>query len=339
MEKKLTLFIYPNIVNNKNVNPYMSLQYKALSKYFKIVNIADSDKPTLLSLIKHTNCNYYILNWPENVIFKKFGYIQFIILIIILNLILLKGAKIIWILHNITPHEGTNFCTKILYSFLLKKTSLIVSHSMLGLKYLNKNSVTKHIFIPHPFNDELKNMCEYPNEAKEKIYDILIWGSILPYKGILEFICFLNEKNINSLRIKIVGKCNNNDYKEKLYTAIKLSSNISFEDRYLDFNELNTLISQSRYTLFPYIGDSVSSSGALMDSLLFGASVIGPYMGAFKDMKDLNLCFCFKKYDDIIRIIDKNIYIDKNTINNFIDENTWTEFAKKVVKELKIQNQ
>lgn len=57
---------------------------------------------------------------------------------------------------------------------------------------------------------------------------------------------------------------------------------ISIEDRSIPFEELKQEIRRSRFVLVPYAAESILSSGILMDSLSFGAKVIGPAVGSFR---------------------------------------------------------
>ncbi|WP_194968036.1 hypothetical protein [Klebsiella pneumoniae] len=45
------------------------------------------------------------------------------------------------------------------------------------------------------------------------------------------------------------------------------------------------LIEDSKCVLFPYKSGSISSSGALMDTIALGGVAIGPDVGAFKDLE------------------------------------------------------
>lgn len=194
------------------------------------------------------------------------------------------------------------------------------------MNYIEGQTSVKTVFIPHPFR---KKFCL--KEDLDYKYDIIIWGSIYKYKGIVEFLKSKIALNI-SCTVLIVGKCNDTDYDSQIRALI--DKNISYQNRYVDETELNSLILSSRYVVFPYLKDSISSSGALIDSVLLGKTVIGPNVGAFEELSSIGLCYTFNKYSDIFDIINSNEIVNKNLIANFVNENVWDNSAKKILSYL-----
>ena len=87
--------------------------------------------------------------------------------------------------------------------------------------------------------------------------------------------------------------------------------------------------------LCTYNPESILSSGMLMDSLSFGAKVIGPNVGSFKDYsKEPKLkVFTFNQYDDIIKLIkdkakDEVSYSD---YKSFLEDNNWNNFINRLI--------
>ncbi len=128
---------------------------------------------------------------------------------------------------------------------------------------------------------ERNHNCQSP--AQESVIqpqppetDLLIWGNISRYKGVPEFVRFATQHSLK-LKTKIIGKCSSQELLEEL----RKESNemISIEDRSIPFEELKQEIRRSRFVLVPYAAESILSSGILMDSLSFGAKVIGLLCG------------------------------------------------------------
>ncbi|MFR9627783.1 MAG: hypothetical protein SNJ31_08595 [Rikenellaceae bacterium] len=213
----------------------------------------------------------------------------------------------------------------------MKWSDLIITLSKKGYDVLsNSNTTAKLLLFHHPINSDLLSLEMKQPQNK---YDILIWGSVIRYKGIAEFLEFLHSsKNENRYKILIVGKCSDLDYKAEVENLC--NSNIEFRDIFTSFEEVKGYISNSRYVLFPYIGNSVSSSGALIDSITMNGSCIGPSVGAFKDLAEENLCLTYDKYEDIIDILEKEIIIKRTDIDRFTRDNTWDQFAKSLKVEL-----
>ena len=66
-----------------------------------------------------------------------------------------------------------------------------------------------------------------------------------------------------------------------------------------------------------------------MDTLINLGTCIGPNKGAFKDLADVNLCYVFKNFEDVIRIVDDYPQIDDKKIEKFLEMNSWELFGKK----------
>lgn len=74
----------------------------------------------------------------------------------------------------------------------------------------------------------------------------------------------------------------------------------------------------------------------LMDSLSFGAKVIGPEVGSFKDYASNSLLnvYTFKSFDDISGIVQQHKHDEVSLTNyrRFLEENDWTHYAQKLAK-------
>jgi glycosyltransferase involved in cell wall biosynthesis len=100
----------------------------------------------------------------------------------------------------------------------------------------------------------------------------------------------------------------------------------------IPFEELKQEIRRSRFVLVPYAAESILSSGILMDSLSFGAKVIGPAVGSFRDYaaEPLLNVYTFHTFDDIQDLVGKaNEATDIAGYNRFLNAHSWNEFGKK----------
>ncbi|NOX48900.1 MAG: hypothetical protein GXO89_18225, partial [Chlorobi bacterium] len=117
------------------------------------------------------------------------------------------------------------------------------------------------------------------------------------------------------------------------------NQNILIQNKFIEDDMLRDLIKQSRIILFTYSKSSILSSGVLMDSIGYGANIIGPDVGAFTDLAKEGILSTFKDFDDLARVIDKQLdkSDNENTKNKsdiFLQNNTWEKFAENVNKVL-----
>jgi glycosyltransferase involved in cell wall biosynthesis len=337
---KKNIYIYPLSSRDEKLglfNPYIDDLINSLSENFHFVNREKPSQKGILDILKYLpKLDYIHFNWIEKLPGNKFGTIQTRLLYSLMPIFKTMGIKIIWTMHNKLSHTGQDDKkTMALFKLMLKKADLILTHSSAGIHYgeeLIPGVKDKIIYMPHPVkNRRLKIKTEIK-------YDVLIWGTISPYKGIDQFLQFIYDHNQqDQFRILIVGKASDKNYFEKLQKF--QNKVIEIRNEFIDTEDLARMISESKSVLFTYSKASILSSGVLMDSLGFGAHIIGPEVGAFADLSKENIIRTFKNFEDAIKIIEKESrqpdQKGQTKLNQFLAENSWPVFGKKFA--LKIQ--
>ncbi|MFB6343392.1 hypothetical protein ACE1ET_16830 [Saccharicrinis sp. FJH62] len=325
MKLKKKIFISPT--PNANSGMYISNLANSLSKYFNIANKGKQRKPAYRELIRYFFVtDIFVLNWIENEPVMKNGMIRLIIIVLFLSLAKVFGKKIIWTFHNLEPHNvGHNYGSKRLTDFLKKKSDLIVHHTTKSL-YLTSKS--KNFYSFHPFESPSESF--FYQKMKDYKYDILIWGRIEPYKGVVEFLKYVRQdKDLANLRILLAGKVEDPNYREEV--CENLSENISFKEGYITEEELIEEHVNSKFVFFPHQGPSILNSGQLVVSLGYGATIIGPKKGAFEELSEQGLILGYDDYSDIIGLMGtSNSMINKSRQFSFILENSWDNYAGKL---------
>lgn len=323
----MKLFVYPQHKEKQILNPYTNNMEKAFGEQFEIVHHeyrVHLPQP-LRFLLGSTKANVYVLNWIESAA-DGLGFSAFFgcMTMLALRIILLRKAKIVWIFHNIHPHNGETRWSLRIKRLLFKKSTFIVSHSKEATEYAKLYAKCPVYFKNHPISITKYGLWE--GELKD--CDFYIWGKIYPYKGVLELIsnplCAFSDRNI-----LIEGKCDDKELLNKIEKCC--GKNIVFENRRPDFNEIAAQCKKAKYVLFPYIGDSVSSSGALMDTLMMGGTPVGPNRGAFADLAETGCCITYNDIDEVLKLpVDdaSRIKLNDENINVFLNENTWDSFSK-----------
>ncbi len=326
----MKLYIYPTILLKKenNYNPYLENLGESLNNYFDFINYRKEGTIALFHLFKNLfNMDICVFNWIENIPFKKMGVLQYYFFIfIILPLLNMRKVKLIWIMHNIESHQGANRFSTLIFDRMIRSSYVFITHSQEAKNQILKYRKSEDVFFAHhPINYQHNNQSIEIKERKYK-YDILIWGKISRYKGVVEFLSFLSENSYNkSYQIKIVGLCDDSFLINEIEKY--LNDYITYENRSAAFDEINELISVSKFVLFPYNSKSISSSGVLMDSLSCLGSCIGPNKGAFRDLANKDLCYVFNDYFDVIKILNRGLQIDFSKIKYWVGQNSWNSFG------------
>jgi hypothetical protein len=330
-------YLYPVTARYESeiVNPYMDDFQKCLENEISFLNIHKPSSTGILDLIKYYfRVNYIFLHWPENIPDRKYGFLQSFFLLFILLLTRLTRKKIIWTMHNKVSNARTNlFLKRVLFRSLIRNSTKIITHASDGLNIVEKNSKqdSKKVFVtPHP----VKKQKELPLSSGQIENDILIWGTIVEYKGIDKFLEYLHESgNINKYNIIIAGKVLVNSYYKKIKNL--LGEKVKLINEYLDKKELIQIAGKSKIILFPYSKAGVLSSGVLMDSLSWKRTILGPDVGAFRDCADQNIIFSYSDFNDLVQkienILNNGIEIEQEVLNEFLAENTWPKFSQRIL--------
>lgn len=324
------IYYYPSCPPGGYSNPYSSNVKKAWTKYGEVLENNETPViPAVKGLMK--NCckaDLFLLNWIEGIANHRGGFVQYFLAKLCFLIIRIRRKKIVWTLHNIHPHGGVNTYSKKMSSYLYSHVDMIIAHSKDAQEYAEKKAKCPVYYVCHPFNT-----FNLTVSVKEKTQDVLIWGTIYSYKGVPQFLEEVNSRNV-FLTIRIVGTCSDKNILDEIEKCVKDNQYISFENRRPDFDELTQLIASSKYVLFPYIGGSVSSSGALMDTTAMGGIAMGPNVGAFKDLSKEGICVTYNDYDDMFRKLQTPSEVYEQNVESFVKQNSWENFAKFVVEHL-----
>lgn len=323
--------IYPRNLDNGStqVNPYIKDFVSALEQEGIVVANPPHKNPLFSLIGRKTDSDAYIFHWLENVPDYKYGMLQTLAALWLLITIKFNRKRIIWFLHNKQPHVARHqWAKKLLTHLLISKSDLIVTHATEGVAVIRnrcRDAESKTLFLHHPTKNRMPAQAA---NAQTTDTDLLIWGNISRYKGVAEFIRFANEHSLK-LKIKVIGKCSSAD----LFEELKQQANpyISIENRSIRFDELSKEIQKTRYVLVPYATESVLSSGILMDSLSFGARVIGPNIGSFRDYANepLLCVHTFDSFSEIAPIANHATrHANPDDYRLFLEKHSWKEFGK-----------
>lgn len=322
----MKLFVYPQKKNGESKNPYIYNMEQTLSLSFEIVHkdFKHHYPQPLRFLLQSGKADVYVLSWLESSYWGKGGALRAIASLLGLLIIHFRKCKIVWIFHNIHPHEGENFWTKHTQKLLFKWSTFIIAHSKEAAEYAKKYSACQVYYRCHPLIPH-----NYPNiEEKVAECDFLIWGNIFPYKGVLEFISNPLCKK-TGVRILIKGKCDDEVLRKQIEE--QATENILFENRSLCFDELASQINKSKYVVFPYVGESISSSGVLIDTIQMGGVPVGPKRGAFSDLAEQGCCITYDNISEVFNLpLDDNerLRLNEFQVKDFLRNNTWEAMGK-----------
>ena len=146
------VYYYPPLTEKEYPNPYSNNYRAALAKRYKLANI-DGAYPIGLSIgffLSVFRADIYIINWLENISYFRYGPMQFRLVKLGLWILNKRKCKIVWMFHNIHPHQGHNASSQWLHKYMFSHASLIISHSKEATEYAKEHTDKKVICVCHP---------------------------------------------------------------------------------------------------------------------------------------------------------------------------------------------
>lgn len=302
--------------------PYSYHLTMALLRRFEIINLGQKTRSNILDIRKYFfKAEIFYFNWIENLSGRQVLYFMFLIMFA-----KVFHKKITWTHHNVHPHQAESRSSKIMMYLLKKYADYIIIHTKESYNLLGSNkSDNRIIYFFHPFFNDQKISI-----SKTKAYDLLIWGTVRKSKGLHSFFDFLKSQNLlNTYKIKVVGEFPDQvDFIK--FTKQYDEENLTVENKYLNMQELDDLHSVSRFIFFPYNGSSTLNSGALITSLPKGVPIIGPQIGAFKELGALSLIYNYTNFQEVINLLNHTPNTEHSSIKDpeqFIKKHNWNDFA------------
>ena len=322
MSSPYSVYVYPNVGRELmgSNNPYVQHLKEALDRNALLIDLSVSDKAFPDLLRKGMKSDMVILNWLENLPFRRLGILQTMIALFYIRLLKARGVKIIWIKHNKVTHSRKWFAiSKLIQRSLSRSADHIVTHS----RDIDLTESHKLLYLPHPSN--IGPEAVLMPEPVEPVIDLLIWGSLLPYKGVLEFLRFAEtDAGLSKLKIHIIGKSSESYFKELQKHA---RPNVTLLNQFIKEEELAQLFKRTRFILFTYNKRSVMSSGVLADSLAACRKIIAPDCGAFSDMaKQHSFVYLYNDLSEIAPLCQDHYTdysLDYEEVCSFVTKNSW----------------
>ncbi|MCF2504702.1 glycosyltransferase [Dyadobacter sp. CY107] len=210
--------------------------------------------------------------------------------------------KLVWTLHNRTPHGGRSVLRlqKLLTALLVRMSERIVIHCLdskdIIVKYSSK-AISKTVYIPHPDYIGEYGVLQEGVAIKNEVLNLLFIGAIKPYKNIELLIDVAKAFKPNEVKLVISGKPANNDYKDSLKARIGGCQHIKFNSGFVENDALVKLIGESDLVVLPYDLRSSLNSGTVILAFSYARSVICPLIGTVQDTNEKDKLLTYEYAD------------------------------------------
>ena len=219
---------------------------------------------------------------------------------IVVNMLLklFCSTEIVYICHNILPHEsfrGSRLLTRI----ALSTSDRLIVHSSSEKKLateLTNNAEITQLFLPlHNFFSSVENSAKEPDS--NEYLQLLFFGSIRHYKGVDVLIDAMHilKKCLPNIRLKIIGEpfyktadkssleylCQQSEIERRI-ADLQLQQMIKSDFRYIANEEVPELFYHCDIAIFPY--RSATQSGPITVAYSFDKPVISTRVGGIPDV-------------------------------------------------------
>lgn len=311
MEEKISMRkIYYSPFENSG-NDYCNRMKSFLSSYGEVLPLNKSNFIKLFFLIRIKD--YIFLNWIENSIIKngKFNIFGFLKVFFLMILYRLSLGTLVFVKHNNYPHDCCEEDIKIsmwAIKIFEKIANKVVIHSIPDLR-------GDYFYIPHPLYEELED----PNLVNSDSDNYLIFGRILPYKKIEQVIeVFPRNKNLI-----IAGSCDNEIYLKKIKNICLSKPNIEILPRFLEHNEIKSLVEKSAGILITHNDDDMIVSGSFFYAMTLKSKVYAletPFFKWAEKMMGRKYITLFKNLNELSTEILSDAYSESmKSQSNMID--------------------
>lgn len=264
----------------KKDNPFQVLLYKSIAE------LGNDVYEFNLKSVFFKKADIVHIHWPESNKFKK-GAIVGALYFLYFNFLVLSskvgGAKVIWTVHNLEPHDSN-------LSRLVRAHFFIFTLLVDGYILMNKSSSQRVIdqypnlrskkkaYIPHGhYKGFYKENVSHDHARKycgthKNQFVFMLLGNLREYKGLDHLLeSFVQTKNAN-FRLLVVGKLSgSNLFKEKLKKLMTSDSRVSFYEGFVHDDKLQYYFRAADLVVLPY--KDLFNSGAKLLSLSFATPV------------------------------------------------------------------
>lgn len=193
-----------------------------------------------------------------------------------------KSVTVMYTLHEPYKYDKSmySFLTNLFHRYFLKYVDILIFYSEYAENQyleLNKDSANKTIYKLPLYRHRHKR--EKPLSYDKKKYISMVGD--LGYHRDLNFIIEIAKK-LPHEQFLLAGRGNIDQYLED----IQNTENIILINRFLDEDEFNNFIDESKFLLLPY--KSVAQSGVLLDSMCRGTIPVVTKVGSFEEFIENN---------------------------------------------------
>ena len=263
-----------------------------------------------------------------------------------------KGAKIVWTVHNLTPHDhvksGLDYDV---YQSVIERADIIAHHCEKSIDLLKAHYKVydniENIVLPHG------NYLAYPSgitrkEARARLaipdnaYVYLHFGAIRSYKGLDSLFSVFGKVNNPDKWLLVAGNyqgiTGKGAWRDKLlmYWARHWAKRTTLYLKNIPSEDIQIFLAASDCMVLSH--SRGLNSGVAVLGMTFGKLIIGPKLGCIEWVLDAgkNISFDVNSSDALIKAMNQAVNYDGKEVNkvnsSIASEWTWDGMVKKILE-------
>lgn len=247
-------------------------------------------------LLEHLRgIDYVHIHWPSFIYNHRDplrclrGFAMLVFLVVLARV---RGARLIWTVHNLYPHDpcvipGLHHLARLL---IVKAAARLLIHGPSAAKVVEATfpaAAGRTLLIDHGhWRSYFPNSIDR-GEARRRLglgedeFAVLFIGLCKPYKNLESLIRAVEQLPPRAVLV-IAGKFQDPDYEAKIRAQIGASrARIVFRPGFVPDDEIQLYLKSCDVVALPYL--EILTSGGAMLALTFGRPVVAPALGFLKD--------------------------------------------------------
>lgn|GEM_PF-1479991 len=277
--------------SNQMSNPYNALLYAAITQADASIQVSEfSFKAALTKKVDIIH-----IHWPEVYAASRYilkAYIYTFMILFALFVSKMRGAKIVWTVHNLRPHKVKYpMLNKMLWPLFMKLVDGICSLSKANESIVldtypqlapKRKVVTYHgLYNQADISTLTQSQARQHLELPDTGRVFLCLGQIKPYKGMEKLIRLFQLDEMQHHKLVIAGKALDTAYVNQLASIINDSSNIIFRPGFIANENLPHYFKAADWSVIAY--DAIFNSGSALMSVTHKTPIILPYSDNFAE--------------------------------------------------------
>lgn len=289
--------------------------------------------------------DYIHVDWTNKYFNRRKNWmVYFNIPILFIELFILTKltpVKLVWTMHNLTPHDTDDVGPKFFARRLIAKSFTWIrvfdestaekAADLYNIKRSTFKILPEGSYLEYYKNNSTRDIARGKFNFSDTETVFLFVGLIRPYKGILEAIEQIKKVKELNWKLLIAGRCNQPDYLKKVIAAIEGDSRFILHEGFVPAEDLHFYFNASDYVLLPF--KNIENSGSAILSMGFKKIVIAPQKGVLKRRLTNQLNFLYKEsFIEVLEEIKKTSPEERSAIGekNYeeLGKYKWEDFAE-----------